>query len=119
MATISWVNVGELMTRSFSESPEPNVFRTEFENNDIKQTKRSSTIRVTREITYFFTADEYATFKTWFQDTALDGALYFDFTDPVDDVVKDFRIINGTYTATPVTNDMTHYYVAMSFETVE
>lgn len=119
MATISWWGVGQLMTTSFQESPAPNVFRSEFENNDIKQTRRSLTRRVTREITYFFTAAEYATFKTWFQTTAEDGALYFDFTDPVDNVTKDFRIMNGTYTATPVTVDLTHYYVAMQMETVE
>lgn len=119
MATITWVNVGQLMTSSFSESPAPNVFRSEFESNDIKQTRRSSTRRVSREITYFFTAAEYATFKTWFQATAEDGALYFDFTDPVDNVLKDFRIINGVYTATPVTIDLTHYYVSMQMETVE
>ena len=119
MATISWVGVGELMTLSFSESPQPNVFRTEFENNDIKQTRRSSTKRITHEVTYFFTAAEYASFKTWYTDTALDGAMYFSATDPVDNVSKDFRIVNGAYKAVPVNIPMTHYYVSMSWEFTE
>ena len=116
MALIAFPAYGEIMTREFSETPSDNSYRTEMENGYAKQARRSQTNLVQMTIKYLFSAAEYATFKTWYFDTAAAGTSFFDWASPVDDVVRDTRIVKGTMTAVPVNPHMTHYYVSMTFE---
>ena len=116
MAAETWPSYGTLMTGTLTETPAPNILRTEFESGDIKQTRRSQKQRVEQKITYLYTNAEYTTWKTWFRDTALLGAIKFNFTDPQDGTVRDYRIMGGVYEATPLNQKLEHWVVTMQFE---
>ena len=56
---------------------------------------------VMRPVTYRYTVSEYMQFRTWFRDEVSRGAAWFDWTDPVDDTLKQVRMVNGDYEAVP------------------
>lgn len=119
MASISWVNVGEWMSGRYTETETSNVLRTQYERGDIKQVRRSALRRKEYSITFLFTSAEFTTFKTWYEDTALDGALKFDYLDPVTNTTREYRIKGGGYSAQPVSPSCTHWYVSMTWETTD
>ena len=116
MATITYPSGGRLMTGPLTESPAKHILRTEFESGDIKQTRLSQKQRMVQKMTFVYTNDEYTTFKAWHRDTALMGALKFDFADPQNDTVRDYRIIEGRYEAAPLNQKLEHWSVVMSWE---
>lgn len=116
MASINFYTGGKLLTGTVSEKPTSNIFRTQMEGGYAKQAKKNSKALVNRSVTYVYTAAEYEAFKTWFYNTAAHGSLFFNWLDPVDNVTKDTRIVNGEYEAAPVSPRMSHYTVAMTFE---
>jgi hypothetical protein len=116
MAAIDFPNYGRLMTGQFIETSPTNLLRTTFESGAEKQVRRTNIKKTVRDVTYLFTAAEFATFKTWFDVTAVAGSQYFNWVDPVDNVTKDARIVNGAYTATPLTKHFTAFYVTFQVE---
>ena len=119
MASISFPSIGILTTTGFSETPHANFVRTNMEQGFAKQAKRSAVSLVRRTVRYVLSEAEYATFKTFFYDTAEHGNLFFNWTDPVDGVTKDTRIVEGTFSAVPLTARWNFYEVTMTFETYE
>jgi hypothetical protein len=117
MAAINFYTGGTLMSRELSETANSNVLRTEMEGGYQKQAKKFSKSLLTRNVVYLFTNAEYAAFKTWFYTTAANGSLFFNWTDVVDNVTKDARIVNGVYEARPVAPSLSHWYVSFQLET--
>jgi len=117
MANIDFYTGGKLMTGQLSETHPSMLLRTTMENGIEKQTRRTTVKRTLRDVAYLFTAAEYEAFKTWFDETAKHGVLFFNWVDPIDNVTKDARIINGEYSTTPVTAHLTGYYVSFQIET--
>lgn len=116
MAAINFYTGGKLMTREFSETPTPNILRTEMEGGYQKQAKKNSKSLTVYNVTYLFTSAEYTAFKTWFYSTAANGSLFFNYTSPIDAVTRDSRIVGGAFDAKPVTPTMTHWYVSFQIE---
>lgn len=116
MASIDFPDYGRVMTNQFTEQNTPNVLRTTFESGHEKQVARSGVSKTVMSVTYLFTLSEYATFKSWFYNTAKQGALFFNAFDPLDDVEKEFRIVNGQFNTTPLTLNMTAVLVSMQWE---
>ena len=72
------------------------VQRTQMETGPAKQAAVRSKVLVTREVQYAFkTLTDYNAFIVWFNGDAGRGALWFFWTDPVDDVSKLSRIVDG------------------------
>lgn len=119
MAAISFPSIGILTTSGFTESPQKNMIRTQMEHGFAKQAQRSAVNIVRRNVRYVFSEAEYATFKTFFYDTSSNGTSFFNWTDPVDNTSKDTRVVDGAFSATPLTGAWNHYQVTMQFETYE
>ena len=117
MAAINFYSGGKLMTRELSETATSNILRTEMEGGYQKQAKKFSKSILTRNVVYLFTSAEYSAFKTWFYTTAANGSLFFNWTDPVDSVTKDARIVEGVYESRPVSPTLAHWYVSFKIET--
>lgn len=117
MADISFPAYGKLMTGQMSERPIPIVERTEMESGPQKQRRKQSRTMVERDITYIFSAAEYATFKTWFYTTSLYGSKFFNWTDPVTSTTKDARIVGGAIEAAPINPKLSAWRVSFVLET--
>lgn len=84
---------------AFGRSPKPNVisFGTEVGPGKVRRRSTARTKVVTAR--FIFTTAELADFEAFFEDDLEDGALAFDWSDPVDDVTKSFRFEpGGAYT---------------------
>lgn len=117
MADISFPTYGKLLTGSLTERPVPVIERTEMESGPQKQRRKQSTTMIERQVTYVFSAANYASFKTWFKDTALFGSLWFNWFDPVTSTTKDGRIVGGQIEAAPVDPKLSAWRVNFVLET--
>lgn len=107
---------GRLMTGQYSEQIESNILRTQMESGLQKQAKKSGQARVTRDVVYLMSTTQYETFKTWFRTSAADGALFFNWDDPVSGNTIDARIVNGLYDTSPVNARFNFFYITLQIE---
>lgn len=99
----------------FAEEPEPMVLRTDMESGPAKQATSASLAVVTRPMMYAADLAGYQAFKSWLK-TIHYGADWFLWTDPIDGLAKQARIVGGKYRATP---DKSKFYwrISLSLET--
>lgn len=108
-----------LSSDDFGEEQEPNVYRTEMDGGMPKQAAKFSRATYERTVTYMaVTAADYQSFLIWFRQTVHFGADWFDWTDPVDSVVKKARIKEGRYSAKPWTPTLSRWDITFRIETM-
>jgi hypothetical protein len=94
------------------------VYRTPMEGGLPKQLAKSSRVLVVRSVKYFVkTKADKISWDTFVRTTLRNGADWFNWTDPVDTVVKLARIPNGKYRAEPWTPTLSHWHISFSIET--
>lgn len=102
----------------FSEKYESSLLRTDMEDGLPKQAKVRSKVLVTRAVNlYLASKADYLNFLSWFSTDLHDGALWFDFQDPVTNTLKQARFVGGELTATPQNAHLANWYIATSIET--
>jgi hypothetical protein len=107
----------KLMRDGFGKEPESVVNRTPFEDGMVKQAKAKTRALVPRPVVYAADSKtDYQAFETFFNTTINGGADWFDWTDPLDAVVKLARIV-GTYQARPINGALTRWEISMRIET--
>jgi hypothetical protein len=80
----------------FARERDTAVVRTTMESGPPKQAKIRSRVMLTRPVVYHFDSlADYNSFITWFTTTINRGASWFTWTDPVDSVPKEARIVGG------------------------
>lgn len=78
----------------FGERRASALLRTEMESGPPKQVRVNSRVMVTRQCTIWCDSKaDYLAFVTWFRVDLQEGALWFEWTDPVDGVVKLARFV--------------------------
>jgi hypothetical protein len=108
----------KLVFENVSRDRESAVNRTAMESGPPKQLKVKSRVMVERPVVYFLdTLSDYNNFITFFQTTINFGADWFDWTDPVDSVVKLARIKNGKINEVPRRKIFDRWRVAFVIET--
>lgn len=86
----------KLLHDPYRVSREPAVQRTDMESGPPKQAKLRSRVMVTREVRYALDSiADYNAFIAWFNTDIARGAAWFDWPDPIDDSVKQARIVGG------------------------
>lgn len=111
---------GKLLFPGFAEQREPAALRTDTENGPPKQLMVRSRVMVTRPVTYLFAKADYTAFVAWVRDTTNNGVDWFDWTDPVDGVTKQARIVGGDISdAKPRQGHFSHWTVTFKLETWE
>lgn len=99
---MAFPNYGKLKLAPYNENPESAIRRTTMETGPAKQARIKSRVMVDRSVVIRYTGTEFASFKSWFKSSDCNwGAAWFDWTDPIDNTVKQARIVNGAYTANP------------------
>jgi len=94
MATFPLAQAPQLS--NYKESTIPRVVRTETEG-PIKQAVLYSTHYTNYSVAYFFTDAELAIWRTFFKTTISDGALSFDWVNPLSGKTVDARMIGGAW----------------------
>lgn len=87
-----------ILLAGFGEEADYGVIRTEMDGGIAKQRARWSKAIVTRDATIMVRSKEDKTlFDTWAKTDLNGGAGWFDWTDPLDAVTKQTRIVGGKY----------------------
>jgi hypothetical protein len=108
----------KLLHEPYRVQREPAVLRTDMESGPPKQAKLKSRVMVTRELAYAFgSITDYTNFLTWFKTDINRGASWFDWTDPVDGVVKQARIVAGTLDEERPNRQMDVWVISFKIET--
>lgn len=94
----SFPSNGELLL-PYGETPESAVLRTEMESGPAKQAMVRTRQSIGRPVSYRFSSANYIAFKTWYRDDIKRGALWFDWRDPLNDKLKQARMVGGVYEA--------------------
>ena len=108
----------KLLREGFGKEPEPIISRTPMDDGMVKQAKVKARALVGRTVRY--AADTKADFQSWetfFNTTVNAGADWFNWTDPLDGAVKLARVVQGSYSATPINGALTRWVIAMRIET--
>lgn len=94
------------------------VGRSPMEDGMVKQMKKQSAVLMGRPVTYGFkTKADYLSFITFHTTTINRGNDWFNWTDPVDAVVKLARIVNGKIKEEPDDPMLTYWKVSFNIET--
>lgn len=108
----------KLLFNGFAVEQAPAVRRTNMESGPPKQAKILSRVMVTRAVTYkISSAADYTSFMVWFNTTLGYGVSWFDWTDPVDSVVKTARIVDGKIKCVPVVKTLAEWDIHFNLET--
>lgn len=93
--------------QGFAEQRESALLRTDMESGPPRQAKVKSRVLVTRQVVIDIdSGTNYAAFKTWFGTTINEGADWFEWTDPVDGVLKQARFAGGGFSGAPVSTSV-------------
>lgn len=97
MPNPTFPNYVSLTRKGFGRERGAAAVRTPMESGPPKQRKVRSRVLVKRALTYLAESlANYNSFMTWFQDDIDEGAVWFDWTDPLDSQTKSARIVAGT-----------------------
>lgn len=102
----------------FNEKYGSTLIRTEMEDGLPKQAKIRSRVLVTRPVNLYLSSKaDYLSFLEWYTTDLSDGALWFDFQDPVTNTLKQGRFVGGELVGVPQNAHLANWYVATSIET--
>lgn len=104
----------------FAEKPEDGAQRTEMESGPPKQRVVASRVMVLRPVKYALDSKaDYQSFTTWYH-TTINRVDWFDWTDPVDSVLKQARIVVGSFEGgKPLDKNLRFWDVTFTLETWE
>ena len=99
----SFPSYAEISYANFAEQRESGLLRTEMESGPPKQAVVKARVLVTRPVTIIlFSKADYIAFVDWFATTLKEGALWFDFMDPVRLTTKQARFVGGGLDGSPM-----------------
>ena len=90
----TWPSYAHILLDGYAVTRESALQRTDMEDGPPKQARTRARVMVRRAFTVRLdTKADYTSFMTWFSSTIDEGALWFDWADPVDGTVKQARIV--------------------------
>lgn len=118
MTTPTFPIYATILYSGFSIKRETAIIRSDMESGPPKQAKVRSKPMVTRTVKiYLPTLANFQSFETWYSSDISEGALWFNFTDPVYGTSTLGRFVNGGYTATPMVGGVAAWEVSAKIET--
>ncbi len=107
----------KLLKQDFAENRESAILRTEMEDGPAKQARIRSRVLVTRPVNLLFNSKvDYLAFLDWFSTDLSEGALWFDFVDPVRQTTRSGRFVGDGLKAQPVAG-LRCWVIPMQIET--
>ena len=115
MATLpSYVKI---LYDGYIEQKESGIIRTEFESGPPRQAKfKSRTLKTRTALLFIDSNQNFQNFESWFANDLEQGALFFNFTDPVTKTTTQGRFVGGVYSARPLSSSMNVWEVSCQIE---
>lgn len=117
MTTPSLPSYATLLLDGYEHQRESALLRTEMESGPPKQAKIRSRIMVTRtcQIKLKSIAD-FQSFESWFANDLQEGALWFNYLDPISKSTKTARFVGGGFKASPRSSAQSSWLVPAKIE---
>lgn len=116
MAT--WPAYAGIREDGFGEQRESALERSEMESGPAKQARVLSRVMVRRSITVDIEAlADYRAFIAWFKNDISEGALWFDWSDPVDGATKPARVVAAEWMDAKPRAGLRNWEIPMTIET--
>ena len=107
-------NYQKILNGSLASTPQDSVVvRSNMADGYASQHQRFSLNFINYEMEYLMSATQYAAFLVWWKTNM---ALFFTFTDPIDGVDYQGRIVEGKFSASPFSQKQNYYSVTMTVE---
>lgn len=107
----------QILYSGYSQKKESALLRTEMDSGPPKQAMVKSKVMIVRSVKiYLASKADFASFETWYNTDLSNGALWFDFIDPVSGLTIQSRFRDGGYTAQPMTPAMQDWEVSAQIE---
>lgn len=118
MTTPTFPSYAKILYGGFSIKRESAIIRSDMESGPPKQAKVRSKPMVTRSVKiHLRTLSNFQSFESWYSNDVAEGALWFNFIDPVYGTSKLGRFADGGYTATPRAGGLSAWIVDANIET--
>lgn len=107
----------QILYNGYSQKKESALLRTEMDSGPPKQAMVKSKVMIVRSVKiYLASKANFNSFETWYDTDLSNGALWFDFVDPVSGSTIQARFRDGGYTAQPMTPAMQDWEVSAQIE---
>ena len=117
MTTPSLPSYAKILLSGYQHQRESALLRSEMESGPSKQVKVKSKVMVTRTCNIFLeTLADFESFQAWYAGDLSEGALWFNYPDPVSKQTKIARFVDGGFTATPKANSQGSWIVQAKIE---
>lgn len=117
MASTSFPTYAKILFNGYSQQRESALLRTEMESGAPRQSKVRSRVMITRTCNIFLPSiSDFRNFETWYSTTIQEGALWFNYVDPVSGTTKEARFVGGGYTVTPLASALGGWQVSAKIE---
>lgn len=114
----AWPSYAYLLLSGYGESRASALLRTEMEDGPPKQARIRSRVLVTRTATVQLRRlADYQAFVAWYADELNEGALWFDFTDPLTGALKQARFVGGAALEASVQDSRQLWNIPVKIET--
>jgi hypothetical protein len=91
------------MYGNYAEQKESGVIRTQFENGPPRQARFKSRTLKTRNCQLYIDGNQnFQNFESFVVNDLAQGALFFNFTDPLTGQTAEGRLVGGMYSAAPI-----------------
>ena len=102
----------------FMEKRSSVILRTEMESGPPKQARIASKPMVTRPVRLITSSKaDYNSFISWYMNDLNEGALWFDFPDPVSGTTKQARFVSGELQGIPINALLNDWVIVANIET--
>lgn len=107
----------KIMLDQYSEQKESGIIRTQFEAGPPRQARFKSRTLKTRSCQLYIDGNaNFQAFEAWFANDLEQGALFFDFTDPLTGQTNQGRFVGGLYSAAPLSVPPDRWFVSCQIE---
>ena len=114
----AWPSYAYLLLSGYGESRASALLRTEMEDGPPKQARIRSRALVTRKaVVQLRSLADYTAFIAWYADDLDEGALWFDFRDPVSKTVKQGRLVGGAALEATAQSSLNLWEIPLQIET--
>lgn len=106
-----------ILFADYQQSRESALLRTQMESGPPRQVKIKSRIMTTIQARLYIDSNaEYQQFLTWYREEIQEGALFFQFIDPLTSTTIEGRFVDGGFVSVPLSSSMNKWEVRTSIE---